>query len=189
MAVKMTADQFHALTRLRLHQVRPERSGRGKMEVTMTADQLHTILATLGYRWWSSSRYGWGGRDVRGNQGEGEVAGRQEQGQGSEDTDHESESAGRHEVSEAGGAGRRGRHYYLLADPRLAEAHDYSTVVPFTGADRSAPQPAQDLISHIPSTRATREAARMRARLRGGRSEAKAARTPTRRARAGCGRA
>ena len=27
--------------------------------------------------------------------------------------------------------------YYLLADPRLAEAHDSSTVVPRTGADRS----------------------------------------------------
>ena len=46
MAVKMTADQFHALTRLRLHQVWPERRGRGKMDVTMMADQLHTILAT-----------------------------------------------------------------------------------------------------------------------------------------------
>ena len=43
----MTADQFHALTRLRLRQVWPGRSGRGKMEVTMTADQLQTIVATL----------------------------------------------------------------------------------------------------------------------------------------------
>ena len=31
--------------------------------------------------------------------------------------------------------------YYLLADPRLAEAHDYGTVVPLTGADRSTPKP------------------------------------------------
>ena len=43
-------------------------------------------------------------------------------------------------MNEAGGAGRRGGHYYLLADPRLAEAHDYSTVVPRTGADRSVQQ-------------------------------------------------
>ena len=30
---------------------------------------------------------------------------------------------------------------YLLADPRLANAPDFSTVVPLTGSDRSAPQP------------------------------------------------
>ena len=32
-------------------------------------------------------------------------------------------------------------HVYLLADPRLAEAHNYSTVVPLTGSVRSAPKP------------------------------------------------
>ena len=31
--------------------------------------------------------------------------------------------------------------YYLLANPRLAEAHDYSTVEPLTGAACSAPNP------------------------------------------------
>ena len=30
---------------------------------------------------------------------------------------------------------------YLLAHPRLAEAHDFSTVVPLTGAARSTPKP------------------------------------------------
>ena len=43
----MTADQFHALTRLKMDQVWPERSGRAKMEVTMTIDQLQMIVATL----------------------------------------------------------------------------------------------------------------------------------------------
>ena len=43
----MTADQLHALTRLRLHQVWPGRSGSGKMEVMMTVDQLQTVVATL----------------------------------------------------------------------------------------------------------------------------------------------
>ena len=33
------------------------------------------------------------------------------------------------------------RVYYLLAGPRLAEAHDSSTVVPLTGSARSAPKP------------------------------------------------
>ena len=32
------------------------------------------------------------------------------------------------------------RDYYLLAKPRLAEAHDYGTVEPLTGAARSAPK-------------------------------------------------
>ena len=32
-------------------------------------------------------------------------------------------------------------HVYLLANPRLAEAIDYSTVVPLTGSVRSAPKP------------------------------------------------
>ena len=31
--------------------------------------------------------------------------------------------------------------YYLLAGPRLVEAHDYSTSVPHTGAERSTPRP------------------------------------------------
>ena len=31
--------------------------------------------------------------------------------------------------------------YYLLAGPRLAEAHNSSTVVPLTGSARSAPKP------------------------------------------------
>ena len=31
--------------------------------------------------------------------------------------------------------------YYLLAGPRLAEAHDYCTTVPCTGADCSTPKP------------------------------------------------
>ena len=70
-----------------------------------------------------------------------EGPGRQERGQGSEDTDSEGEGAGRHELNEARGAGRRGGHFYLLANPRLAEAHNDSTVVPLTGADCSAPQP------------------------------------------------
>ena len=43
----MTADQFHALTRLKMDLVWPGRSGRAKMEVTMTIDQLQTIVATL----------------------------------------------------------------------------------------------------------------------------------------------
>ena len=47
MAVKMTADQFHALTRLKMDQVWPERSGRARMEVTMMIDQLQTIVARL----------------------------------------------------------------------------------------------------------------------------------------------
>ena len=32
-------------------------------------------------------------------------------------------------------------HVYLLADPRLAEALDYSTIVPLTGSVCSAPKP------------------------------------------------
>ena len=43
----MTADQFHALTRLKMDQVWPERRGRAKMEVTMMIDQLQMIVATL----------------------------------------------------------------------------------------------------------------------------------------------
>ena len=46
----MTVDQFHALTRLKMDQVWPERSRRAKMEVTMTIDQLQTIVATLQMR-------------------------------------------------------------------------------------------------------------------------------------------
>ena len=40
---------------------------------------------------------------------------------------------------------------YLLADPRLAEAHDSSTVVPCTGADRSV-QHTSILTFHDPRT-------------------------------------
>ena len=43
----MTADQFHVLTQLRLEQVWPGRSRKGKREVTTTADQLQTLVATL----------------------------------------------------------------------------------------------------------------------------------------------
>ena len=50
MAVKMTADQFHALTQLKMDQVWPERSGRAKMEVTMTIDQLQMLVAALQMR-------------------------------------------------------------------------------------------------------------------------------------------
>ena len=35
---------------------------------------------------------------------------------------------------------QQGENDYLLADPRLAEAHNDITVVPPTGTDRSAPQ-------------------------------------------------
>ena len=35
--------------------------------------------------------------------------------------------------------------YYLLAGPRLAEAHDYSTSMPHTGAERSTPRPPHRL--------------------------------------------
>ena len=44
MVVKFTADQFHALTRFKLDQLWPERSGRARMEVTVTIDQLQAIL-------------------------------------------------------------------------------------------------------------------------------------------------
>ena len=71
---------------------------------------------------------------------EGVGAGRQEQGQGSKGTNSEGEGAGRHKLSKARGAGRRGGHSYLLANPKLAEAHGDGTVVPPTGTDRSAPQ-------------------------------------------------
>ena len=50
MAVKMKADQFHALTRLKMDQMWSERSGKAKMEVMMTIDQLQTIVATLQMR-------------------------------------------------------------------------------------------------------------------------------------------
>ena len=46
----MTADQFHALTQFRLDQLWPERSGRARMEVTMTSDQLQAIVAALQMR-------------------------------------------------------------------------------------------------------------------------------------------
>ena len=36
--------------------------------------------------------------------------------------------------------GNLGGDYYLPADPRLVEVHDYSTSVPRTGADRSTPK-------------------------------------------------
>ena len=77
----------------------------------------------------------------RGNTYKVEGPGRQERGQGSEDTDSEGNGAGRRELNKARGAGRQGGHYYLLADPRLAESHDDSTVVPLTGADCSAKHP------------------------------------------------
>ena len=48
------------------------------------------------------------------------------------------------------------RVYYLLAGPKLAEALNFSTVVPLTGSARSTPKPPpQSLTSCIPSTRAT----------------------------------
>ena len=53
----------------------------------------------------------------------------QEQDQGREGADTEGE-----------GAGHRGDNSCLLADPRLVEAHDNSTVMQPTGADRSAPR-------------------------------------------------
>ena len=69
-----------------------------------------------------------------------EGVGPQEQGQGSEGTDSEGEGAGRHELNKARGAGPWGGDSYLLADPRLAEAHNNGTVVPPTGT------------AHVPST-------------------------------------
>ena len=36
--------------------------------------------------------------------------------------------------------GNLGGNYYLPADPRLVEVHDYSALVPCTGADRSTPK-------------------------------------------------
>ena len=48
---------------------------------------------------------------------EGVGEGRQERGQASEDIESEGE-----------GGGRQGANYYLLADPRLAEAHDSGPV-------------------------------------------------------------
>ena len=36
------------------------------------------------------------------------------------------------------------RVYYLLAGPRLAEAHDSCTTVPLTGSDRSIPKSLTD---------------------------------------------
>ena len=50
MAVSMTADQFHALTKFRLDQLWPERSRRARMEVTMTNDQLQAVVAALQMR-------------------------------------------------------------------------------------------------------------------------------------------
>ena len=91
---------------------------------------------------------GWGRDDTK----EGVDEGRQEQGQASEGTESEGEGSGRHKVNEAMGAGRRGGHYYLLADPRLAEAHNYSTVVPHTGAIVPHHRPSQNLTFHNPST-------------------------------------
>ena len=44
MALKFTADQLHALTRFKLDQLWPERSGRARMEVTVAIDQLQAIL-------------------------------------------------------------------------------------------------------------------------------------------------
>ena len=71
---------------------------------------------------------------------QGEGAGRQEQGRGSEGTNSEGEGAGRHELNRARGAGRWDSYSYPLAKPRLVEAHGDSTVVQPTGTDRSAPQ-------------------------------------------------
>ena len=42
--------------------------------------------------------------------------------------------------SEGEGGVQQGENDYLLADPRLAEAHDSSTVVPCTGSTRSSPR-------------------------------------------------
>ena len=44
--------------------------------------------------------------------------------------------------------GGEGAIYYLLADPRLAEAHDSGTVEPLTGAAHSTPQTLPD--SNLP---------------------------------------
>ena len=47
---------------------------------------------------------------------------------------------GRGDMYKYEGEGRQDRHYYLLADPRVIEAPDFSTVVPHTGSDRSTPK-------------------------------------------------
>jgi hypothetical protein len=101
------------------------------------------MIPTSGRATWSTSKYldvgfkaGGAGLD---NTSEAEGAGlegvmkgvaegRQEQGQGSEGTDTEGE-----------GTGRWSGNSYLLADPRLVEAHEDGTVVHPTGAARSAP--------------------------------------------------
>ena len=64
---------------------------------------------------------------------------RQRQGQGSEVIDSDSEGEG---------GVQQGENNYLLADPRLAEAHDSGTVEPLTGAARSAPKSIPD--SNLP---------------------------------------
>ena len=88
---------------------------------TMTSDQLRTIIAEIQE----------GGGEGRGDMYKDEGAGRQ--------GESEAEGAGRGGAYE--GEGRQDRHYYLLAYPRLAEAHDFSTVVPHTGSARSSPKP------------------------------------------------
>ena len=48
MTVRMTADQFFGLTQRRLDQLHwPGNEGKEAAEVTMTVDQLQTIVATL----------------------------------------------------------------------------------------------------------------------------------------------
>ena len=91
--------------------------------------------------------------DEGGGTYEGEGAGRQEGGQGSEDTDSEGE-----------GGGRQGENYYLLADPRLAEAHDSGAVKPLTGSARSAPKTLPD--SNLPHSQ------NLRGEVEGGRKRA-----------------
>ena len=179
-AVSMTAEQFYALTQYRLDQLHwPGNEGRDITEVTMTINELQTIVAALQdiaatREGKNAPKRGQGdqvdikttkeeepvpklnqaeqtdikatregenrpkqdqedqgergnteGRGKEGAQEQGMDEGWQEQGQDSESTDSRGE----------------GDYSYLLANPRLAEAHDdNSTVVHHTGADRSAPQ-------------------------------------------------
>ena len=53
---------------------------------------------------------------------------------------YKDEGAGRGGAYKGKGAGRQDGHYYPLADPRLAEAHDFSTIVHHTGSDHSTPK-------------------------------------------------
>ena len=89
---------------------------------TMTNNQLQTMIAVIQE----------GGGEGRGDMYKDEGAGRQ--------GENEAEGAGRGGTYEGEGAGRQGGYYYLLADPRLAEAHDFSTLVPLTGSARSTPK-------------------------------------------------